>query len=389
MRAILIDDEKPALAQIEWLLERDGRLEVAAKFTSAREGMKYLESHKAEIVFLDIEMPGLNGLEAAEHIWRIDPEIRIVYITAYSEYAIEAFDLNALDYLLKPVHPERFKRTVTRIIEDLSRIRIKMEQPVPPQATTFKRLALHDGGMSDTSLKHLRALRTLKAQELFAYFIHYKDQWISKDQLLETLWPGGIYEKTTVLLHTSVYQIRKLLKEWNVNAAIEYALDSYRLASDSLIIDKELFERESAELTVQSEARREAVARALSLYAGDYLEEHDYDWAVSHRTELRQKYVRLASNLADYEAATGREKDALDRLTALHAQELYSDEICLRIMKLLAGMRDYEAAIAYYDKFEQLLREDLNADPDSTLARYAEHLAKDSVKDSANARRGR
>ncbi|WP_182298402.1 response regulator [Cohnella cholangitidis] len=375
MRAILIDDEKPALAQIEWLLERDGRLEVAAKFTSAREGIKYLEKNRAEIVFLDIEMPGLNGLEAAEHIRQIDSEIRIVYITAYSEYAIEAFDLNALDYLLKPVHPERFKKTVTRIIEDLGRIRVKTEEPVQPQVTTFKRLALHDGETSNTSLKHLRALRTLKAQELFAYFIHHKDQWISKDQLLETLWPGGVYEKIMVLLHTSVYQIRKMLKEWNVKAAIEFALDSYRLTSDSLTVDKELFERDTAIASVETESQRESVARALGLYTGDYLEEHDYDWAASRRGELRQKYVRLTNSLAQYESATGREKDALGRLIALHGQEPYSDEICLEIIKMYAAMGDYEAVGAYYDKFARLIRDELNAEPETSLTQYAKDLA--------------
>jgi two-component SAPR family response regulator len=190
MRAVLIDDEKPALAQIEWLLERDGRLEVAAKFTSAREGINYLSENHADIVFLDIEMPGVNGLEAAEQLRQFRADIRIVYITAYSEYAIEAFDLHALDYLLKPVHPDRFKKTVTRILEDLERIRSAPEKTAPPPLVkTFTRLGIYDGG-SGTSLRQFRVLRTLKAQELFAYFIHRKEQWISKDQLMEILWPG-------------------------------------------------------------------------------------------------------------------------------------------------------------------------------------------------------
>ncbi|WP_256760566.1 response regulator [Cohnella sp. WQ 127256] len=375
MRAILIDDEKPALAQIEWLVERDGRLGIAAKFTSAREGIKYLETQKVDIVFLDIEMPGVNGLEAAEYIQQIDPEICIVYITAYSEYAIEAFDLNALDYLLKPVHPERFKKTITRILDHTSRIRVETEAPMrQPRLTTFKRLAIHDEVTSNTSLKQLRALRTLKAQELFAYLIHNKDKWIPKDQLLETLWPGGVYEKIMALLHTSIYQIRKLLKEWNVKVAIEFALDSYRLTGGNLIVDRELFERETVVITVESEVQREVALRTLGVYTGDYLEEHDYEWAQPRRDELRRRYTRLTRQVAKYEAGTGREADAINRLIALQQQEPYSDEICLLILRIHEQMEDFDALFAYYEQFVSLLRDDLNDEPGLSTKRYIEEM---------------
>jgi two-component SAPR family response regulator len=374
MRAVLIDDEKPALAQIEWLLERDGRLEVAAKFTSAREGINYLSENHADIVFLDIEMPGVNGLEAAEQLRQFRADIRIVYITAYSEYAIEAFDLHALDYLLKPVHPDRFKKTVTRILEDLERIRSAPEKTAPPPLVkTFTRLGIYDGG-SGTSLRQFRVLRTLKAQELFAYFIHRKEQWISKDQLMEILWPGGIYEKGMVLLHTSVYQIRKLLREWDLKASVEFALDSYRLTGDGLAVDRELFERGAGQAKVQSDADRENALRVLDLYTGEYLGEHDYEWAVSRRDELRQKYMRLTHAVANFEAMSGRVAEGIERLVALHAHDPYSDEICFRILELFSQAGDDDGLLDYYDRYANLLRDELNASPEDRTVRYAERV---------------
>ncbi|BBI31014.1 response regulator [Cohnella abietis] len=365
MKAIVIDDEKPALAQIEWLIERDGRLVVAGKFTSAREGIMHLEKERAEIVFLDIEMPGMNGLEAAEHIRGINPEIRIVYITAYSNYAIEAFDLHALDYLLKPVHPERFKKTVARIIDDLSRRKVEHVSPVAqPMLSSFRRLEFQSEGKPSIALKQLR---TLKAQELFAYLLEYQDQWVSKERLLDTLWPGGIYEKTTVLLHTSVYQIRKLIKDWNIGAVVEYALDSYRLTSNGLLVDRELFERGTASAQVESEADREAALATLALYVGDYLQEHDYEWARPRREALRSKYVLLMQNVAKYEAATGRQHEALKRLVAIHEQDPYSDEICLLILNIYDQLNDYDALLTYYDQFAKLLRDELNSEPEPQI----------------------
>lgn len=361
MRVILIDDEKPALAHIEWLFERDGRLQVAAKFTSARDGIQDVRNTPAQIVFLDINMPGLNGLEAAEHIRSINPDIRIVYITAYSEYAIEAFEHNALDYLLKPVHPERFKKTITRIMEDYSRGKPE-NQPLPGrQVLCFKRLAFHDDGKTNTSLR----LRTLKAQELFAFLLHYKDQWVAKQQLLDTLWPDSDYEKAMMLLHTSVYQIRKLMKDWKVEALVEFALDSYRLTSNGLKLDVEQFELGVAAIrTIDTEQQRIAAEQALSLYAGDYFEEHDFLWARQRRDELRAKYVRFVRSLIHYEMNAGHEQDALKRLLLLHEQEPYSDELCRQVLKLFGQLGEQEALVLYYDDFARLLLEDLNCEPE-------------------------
>jgi CheY-like chemotaxis protein len=81
-KAILIDDEKPALLQLERLLVADGRLEIRGKFTTFAEGMVHLAQEKADIVFLDIEMPDINGLEASEYIQQMDSANTIVFVTA-------------------------------------------------------------------------------------------------------------------------------------------------------------------------------------------------------------------------------------------------------------------------------------------------------------------
>ena len=100
MRAILIDDEPLALRDLERQIEKIGGVQVAATYYDPIEAIANLKTDRPNVVFIDIDMPELNGLEAAEQILQLNPSIDVVFVTAYEEYAVKAFDLNALDYLL-------------------------------------------------------------------------------------------------------------------------------------------------------------------------------------------------------------------------------------------------------------------------------------------------
>lgn len=112
MKAIVIDDENPALMHMQRLIERDGRLQVAGMFTRAQDAIEQWRSCKADVVFLDIDMPGMTGLEAGERLVLLEPDVHIVYVTAE---AADSPEWDARHYLLKPVDPERFSLTVTRL----------------------------------------------------------------------------------------------------------------------------------------------------------------------------------------------------------------------------------------------------------------------------------
>ncbi|RTD99933.1 LytR/AlgR family response regulator transcription factor, partial [Paenibacillus whitsoniae] len=121
MKAILIDDERHALLQLQWMLEKEADIEIVGAYQQAAEGLSHLSRERVELVFLDLEMPGMGGLEAAETIAALDDEIRVVFVTAYSTYALEAFRVNALDYVLKPIDPIRFATTLERVRKSIAR----------------------------------------------------------------------------------------------------------------------------------------------------------------------------------------------------------------------------------------------------------------------------
>lgn len=115
LRVLVVDDEQPAVDELAWLLRHDSRVASVSACTSAAEALRVLGEEPLDAVFVDIAMPQLSGLDLAEVLGRFRQPPAIVFVTAHSEHALRAFDLNAVDYLLKPVREERLREAVRRI----------------------------------------------------------------------------------------------------------------------------------------------------------------------------------------------------------------------------------------------------------------------------------
>ena len=113
MRGIIVDDEPLARDAIELLTTKISDLEITATFSSALAASKYINENPVDLIFLDIEMPGINGIEFAK---TIPEKTLVIFTTAYSEYALDGYDLDAIDYLVKPVKEERFQKAVNKAI---------------------------------------------------------------------------------------------------------------------------------------------------------------------------------------------------------------------------------------------------------------------------------
>jgi DNA-binding LytR/AlgR family response regulator len=117
LRVLVVDDERPALDELAWLLGRDARIGSVRTTDSAAEALRVLQEEQVDAVFLDIRMPGLNGLELARVLSRFRVPPPVVFVTAYDEHAVDAFELNAVDYVLKPVRDDRLSEAVRRIVD--------------------------------------------------------------------------------------------------------------------------------------------------------------------------------------------------------------------------------------------------------------------------------
>jgi two-component system LytT family response regulator len=113
IRTLVVDDESLARERIISLLKKEKDVEVVAECSEGEEALKKINSLKPDLVFLDIQMPVMNGIEVIKNLNEYLPEV--IFVTAYDEYAVEAFEMNALDYLLKPFDQERFSKTLARV----------------------------------------------------------------------------------------------------------------------------------------------------------------------------------------------------------------------------------------------------------------------------------
>ena len=114
---LLVDDEAPTLSELTYLLEQDPRIGSISTAGSATEALRALDDDHVDVVFSDISMPGLDGMDLARVLARFADRPQVVYVTANDGYAVDAFDLDATDYVMKPVRAERLAEAVRRVIE--------------------------------------------------------------------------------------------------------------------------------------------------------------------------------------------------------------------------------------------------------------------------------
>ncbi|WP_241036954.1 LytR/AlgR family response regulator transcription factor [Blastococcus litoris] len=116
MAVLVVDDERPALEELRWLLERDERIDTVLTADSATEALRLLQERSVDAVFLDIRMPGLSGVDLARVLSRFKVPPPVVFVTAYDDHAVDAFELGAVDYVLKPVRDDRLAEAVRRVV---------------------------------------------------------------------------------------------------------------------------------------------------------------------------------------------------------------------------------------------------------------------------------
>jgi two-component system, LytTR family, response regulator len=114
MRAIIVDDEPKAIELIKGYLEHFNNIELVATFRNGLKAFEYINNEPVDVIFLDINMPHITGITLSK---MIPKNVQVIFTTAYSEYAVESYEVNAVDYLLKPVSLHRFMQAVSKVLK--------------------------------------------------------------------------------------------------------------------------------------------------------------------------------------------------------------------------------------------------------------------------------
>lgn len=295
LTAILVDDEYYALEGLKMKLEELGGIKVAGMFEDGKSAVENARELMPDIIFLDIDMPETGGLELFDELLECCPQAHIVFVTAYNEYAVEAFELNAADYILKPAGKERLEKTIRRLQK-------KDALPALTRLVSidcFGHLSIKIDGKEAAI-----SWRTKKTEEMLAYLACAKGNFIAKEKLAEILWPGLDIEKSKANFYLAYHYLKKQSDRLGAALPLESSRGKIRLRTEELELDIVRFQEELAGLQKITEDNIGRAEKGIGLYKGMLLDGHYYEWS----TEMGQYYEILYKELLKKMAEYCREK---------------------------------------------------------------------------------
>jgi two-component system LytT family response regulator len=352
IKAVLVDDERPALRGLEHLLKSYPEIAIVGMYTNPAKAIDEIGQLEPEAVFLDINMPQLKGIDAASRILDLSPDTDIVFVTAYDQYAIEAFELNALDYLLKPVTPDRLKKTVERLT---------MKKPAARE-TGKRKLKIRCFGRFKVAWEDQEPIRwrAEKTRELFAFLLYNQGRDISKEELLDKLWSEYDPEKAIRQLYNGIYHIRKALGEYGIERALISIDSSYNMKLGPVNYDVRRFYELGKNIPAES---LETLEEMEALYMGDYLESEDYLWADFERERLEKLYLQCLIKLSAQYIGKKRFDKAENKLIKAYVKNPYEENVTELLLRLYAQTGEKSKAVKHFNKYSKLLEEELGINP--------------------------
>lgn len=190
MKVLIVDDEPKAIALIVSYLDHFSKFEIVATFRNGLKALEFLNSNTVDIIFLDINMPHLSGLSLSK---MISPKTSIVFTTAYSEHALESYDVNAIDYLLKPISLDRFSQTITKLTNHLDNSEKSKKNKPEGSKTIFIKSGLETHQINLDAIEYIH-----KDGNYINYFVNGK-KIMGRQSIAEAL----------ALLNDNFFQIQK------------------------------------------------------------------------------------------------------------------------------------------------------------------------------------
>ncbi|TCO69666.1 response regulator [Marinisporobacter balticus] len=322
LTAILFDDENLALNVFNIQLGKINKTKVLGQYLDCEKLIKGVEEYKPNIAFVDIETPNENGIEIAKNIKKISPKTEIVFVTAHKQYAYEAYELEAIDYLLKPIKRERLERVIDRIRNKMGKI-----NPIENSFQVYTMSKFYIKNAQGEIVKW----RTKKVEELMAFFIHNKGNALSSDIIIEGIWSEKDSEKAKRILYTSMYYLKKNLKEYNVDIRIDKK--TYSILNENMIDDAVMIIGYMEDINKINEQSINKYNKVLSMYKGGYMEFNHYLWSNGKRLQIETKFIQLSKDVIRYYERNHDYSKMMAVLNKLLSINDYEEELYIQYME--------------------------------------------------------
>ncbi|KRE73910.1 response regulator [Paenibacillus sp. Soil750] len=360
IRVMLIDDEEDALDLLEILLGQIGNINIVGRYMNPIQAIEALANSPVDAVFLDIQMPGMKGTEAARKIRSMFPRMPIVFTTAYAEYAVEAFEIQSMDYLLKPFTIDRLQNTVVRIKQSLSEFVIQAHQSASIAPTVNCLGGFHIGLPSDEN--KVLTWKTKKEKELCAFLIHYAGKSVNTASIIEALWPGYDLNKAKTYLYTCLSYLRRSLGEQQIPIHIRKVDQGFVAVLDGSTVDVTEFEQLLSNTWAEAEMDERSYDKMNQMYTGEYMEACDFSWATARQLEIKATYVRVLRKWYGHFQSKGNRTLAVDSMEKLLSLAPDSEIDGRELIKLHLKMGNRNEAYRICLHLEQAVRFQLGAE---------------------------
>lgn len=358
IRAIIVDDEPKALSKISKQLEMSGKVQIAGAFISPLEALETVKNIKIDAAFLDIEMSEIDGLTLANHLLDIDSRIAVVFVTAFNEYAVKAFRMNAIDYILKPATSDIINEAIERIIRERNIVELKSEIKV----CCFGKFKVVCSSYGE-ELKW----RTKKSQEIFAYLVDSMGRVVCKDELLEKVFGEFNSDNAYNYLKTSIYYIKRTLTSCGIEGLVKNIKGGYKLDTKKIDCDYYQFTSILSEPMKIDASNISKYEELLNVYCGGYFEGNFYTWAEEKNQKLGETYVNLLIDMADYYKSTGDYIQSINTLRKGLKADLLNRELNKTIIETYIDQKDKLAAIKHFDSYKRKLKLEFGMEVDEEI----------------------
>ena len=294
MKVILVDDDKGMILILKRILGKIPGVEIVNTFNNSVNVLEFIKDYNIDMVFVDISMPGENGVQLARKISIASPLTDIVFTTSHKEYAVDAFEICAFDYLVKPILQERLERTIKRAFE-------KRASVIKKTLVKEKNISVYLFGGIDVSSQTLGAVKWMsaKSMELFTYLLLKEGRNISKNIIIEDIFHGMPLKNAENYLKTAIYQIRKALEPHDSNSLLISNNGYYKLECSNFYVDFMEFEKKIEKLKEIDSSNVKEALDTEKLFTGDLLGDRAYYWSITEREQYLNYYLNLAKKLGN------------------------------------------------------------------------------------------
>lgn len=271
LRTVIVEDELLALNRMKRYVGEHPKYELVGAYSDPFEALRDIPGLEADVLFIDIGMPGLNGLQLAEQVK--NEFMQIVFTTAYREYAVEAFRVEAVDYLLKPIT----RKSIDSVASKLEKIKKLLAiQSIESRAPVMK---VQCFGSFQTTNKAGEIVKwpTKKTEEMFAYFIVKEGQIVNKWIIADMLWPEMDSSRAIHNVYNTIYRMKKTFEKFSLPLSIRVINEGYMLEVEEEV---EVDFYKIRGLSAQRDLTADQLQLMHNLYAGPLFNDKDYAWSI-------------------------------------------------------------------------------------------------------------